>query len=137
MVNYKERSKKPRSFKVAFLFHRTSLSNFFLKYWAKSRMLNAQKHFQQSYSFMVNMLTWQFYNSNCSLFSIWVFFHKHLRFTGQQVKGQVICLAPLYHFYPLYRHWSISRETTAETSPLHIANSRTRNGNLWLPSTSH
>ena len=28
-VNYKERNKKPCSFKVAYLFHRTSCSNFF------------------------------------------------------------------------------------------------------------
>ena len=37
-VNYKERNKKRSSFKVAYLFHRTSCSNFFLK----STMLNAQ-----------------------------------------------------------------------------------------------
>ena len=37
-VNYKERNKKRCSFKVAYLFHRTSCSNFFLK----STMLNAQ-----------------------------------------------------------------------------------------------
>ena len=31
-------------------------------------------------------------------------------------------------------HLDISRVITAESSPLHIAGSRTRTGNLWLPS---
>ena len=69
-------------------------------------------------------------------FSIWVFFHKHSRFTGQQGKGEGIYLTPLYHFHLLHRHLDISRAITAESSPLHIAGSRTRTGNLWLPSTS-
>ena len=29
-------------------------------------------------------------------FSIWVFFHEHSRFTGQQGKGEGICLTPLF-----------------------------------------
>ena len=70
-------------------------------------------------------------------FSIWVFFHEHSRFTGQQGKGEGICLAPLYHFHPLHRHLDISRAITPESSPLHIAGSRTRTGNLWFPSASH
>ena len=40
----------PCSFKGAYLFHRTSCNNFFLK----STVLNAQKHLQRSHSFMVN-----------------------------------------------------------------------------------
>ena len=52
-------------------------------------------------------------------FSIWVFFHKHSRFTGQQGKGEGIYLTPLYHFHPLHRHLDISRAITAESSPLH------------------
>ena len=32
-------------------------------------------------------------------FSIWVFFHEHSRFTGQQGKGEGIYLTPLYHFH--------------------------------------
>ena len=51
-VNYEERNKKPCSFKVAYLFHRTSCSNFFFK----STVLNAQKHLQRSHSFIVNVL---------------------------------------------------------------------------------
>ena len=69
-------------------------------------------------------------------FSIWVFFHEHSRFTGQQGKGEGIYLTPLYHFHPLHRHLDISRAITAESSPLHIAGSRTRTGNLWFPSAS-
>ena len=51
-VNYKERNKKPCSFKVAYLFHRASCINFFLK----SIVLNAQKHLQRCHSFIVNVL---------------------------------------------------------------------------------
>ena len=69
-------------------------------------------------------------------FSIWVFFHEHSRFTGQQGKGEGIYLTPLYHFHPLHRDLDISRAMTAESSPLHIAGSRTRTGNLWFPSAS-
>ena len=59
--------------------------------------------------------------SACLLvFSIWVFFHEHSRFTGHQGKGEGIYLTPLYHFHPLHRHLDISRAITAESSPLHI-----------------
>ena len=54
-------------------------------------------------------------------FSIWVFFHEHSRFTGQQGKGKGIYLTPPYHFHPLHRHLDISRAITAESSPLQIA----------------
>ena len=69
-------------------------------------------------------------------FSIWIFFHEHLRTTGLQVKREGISLTPHYHFHPLHRHLDISRVITAESSPLHIASSRTPTGNLWFPSTS-
>ena len=69
-------------------------------------------------------------------FSIWVFFHEHSRFTGQQGKGEGIYLTPLYHFHPLHRHLDISRAIAAESSPLHIVGSRTRTRNLWFPSAS-
>ena len=69
-------------------------------------------------------------------FSIWVFFHAYSRFTGQQGKRQGIYLTPLYHFHPLYRHLDIRRAITAERSPLRIASSRTRTGNLCFPSAS-
>ena len=64
--------------------------------------------------------------------STWVFFHEHSRFTGQQWKGEGICLTPLYHFHPLRRHLDISRAITVESSPLPIASSRTQTGNLCL-----
>ena len=71
------------------------------------------------------------------VFSIWVFFHEHSRFLGQQGKGKGLCLTPLYHFHLLHRHSDISRVVTAESSHLRIASSRTRTGNLWFPSESH
>ena len=61
-------------------------------------------------------------------FSIWVFFHEHSRFTGKQGKKEAISLTPLYRFHPLHRHLDISLVTTAESSPLHIACSRTEPG---------
>ena len=55
------------------------------------------------------------------LFSIWVFFYEHSRFTGQQG-------VPLYHFHQLHEHLHISRVINAESSPLHIDSSWTRTG---------
>ena len=69
-------------------------------------------------------------------FVIWVFFHEHARITGLHGKGEGISLIPHYHFHPLNMHLDISRAITAESSPLHIASSRTRTGNLWFPSAS-
>ena len=66
------------------------------------------------------------------LFFIWIFFHEHSLFTGQQGKGEGICLTRLYHFHPLHRHLDISRAITADISPLHIASTRTRTGNLCV-----
>ena len=54
----------------------------------------------------------------CYFFSIWDFFHEHLRITGLQEKGEGISLTPQYHFHPLHRHLDISRMITAESSPL-------------------
>ena len=71
-------------------------------------------------------------SANPSFFSIWVFFHDHSRITGLQGKGEGISLTPHYHFHPLHRHLDISRAITAESSPLHIASSRTRPGNLLV-----
>ena len=70
-------------------------------------------------------------------FSIWVLFHEHSRITGLQGKGEGISLTPHYHFYPLHRPLGISWVITAESSPLHIANSQTWTGNHWLLNASH
>ena len=92
-------------------------------------------------------LSWQNYMKTCTAktglritgrksittYSFFFFFHKHSRFTAQQGKGEAISLIPLYHFHLLHRHLD-SRAITAESSPLHTANSRTRTGNLWFPS---
>ena len=69
-------------------------------------------------------------------FSIWVFFHEHLRITGLQGKGEGISLTPHYHFHPLHRHLDISRAITAESSTLLVASKRTQTGNLWFPRAS-
>ena len=57
-------------------------------------------------------------------FSIWVFFYKHSQITGLQ------------DFHLLHRHLDISRAITVQSSPLHIASSQTRTGNLWFLSTN-
>ena len=55
--------------------------------------------------------------------SVWGFFHEHWRFTGQQGKGKVTSVTPLYHFHPFRRHLDFSRAITARSSPLYIATS--------------
>ena len=50
--------------------------------------------------------------------------------TGQQEKGEGISLTPHYHFDPLPRHLDISQAITVESSPLHIASSRTERKSL-------
>ena len=69
-------------------------------------------------------------------FPAWVFFHEHSQFTGQQEKGEVICLSSLYHFYPLCSFLNISRTTKAETLFLRIAScwALTRNFDCCTPS---
>ena len=60
------------------------------------------------------------------VFSIWVLFHEHSRFAGQQGKGEVISLTPLYQFHPLNRHLDISRAIITESPSLLIARSQAR-----------
>ena len=69
-------------------------------------------------------------------FSIWVFFHEHLRFTGQQGKGEGIYLTRLYHTQPVHSNLNISRAISAERLPLHTGSTRTRTGNLLFFSAS-
>ena len=75
-------------------------------------------------------------NATIVFIYIWVFFDEHSQFTEQQGKREGIYLTPLYYFHSLHRHLDISRTITADSSPLHIASSRTRTGNLWFPSAS-
>ena len=64
------------------------------------------------------------------------FFLSGFSFTDIQRKGEGIFVSPYYHFHSLPRHLDISRVITAESSPLHIACSRTRTGNLCFLSAS-
>ena len=82
-------------------------------------------------------LFYRYYFGRCFFFfSIWVFFHEHSRITGLQGNGEGISFTPRYHFHPLNRHLDIGRAITAGSSPLRIASSRTRTGNIWSPSAS-
>ena len=83
-----------------------------------------------------------FFNESES-FMIVFFFFFYLGFLsrtftihGTAGEGGGYLLTPLYHFQPLHRHLDISRATNAGNSPLHIAGSRTRTGNLWFSSAS-
>ena len=69
-------------------------------------------------------------------FHLGFLFHEHSQITGLQGKGEGIPLTPHYHFHPLHRRLDISRAITAESSPLHVASSRTQTSNLWFPSAS-
>ena len=59
-------------------------------------------------------------------------------FTIHRAAGErgSIYLTPLYHFHPLLRHLGVSRATAAENSPLRIASSWARTGNLWFSCAS-
>ena len=52
-------------------------------------------------------------------FSIWVFFHNHLRITRLWERGEGISLTLQYHFHPLHRLLDITQVITPENSPLH------------------
>ena len=67
--------------------------------------------------------------------SIGLFFHKIFTIYKTAGKGRPNQSAH-YHLHPLHEHLRISRAITAESSPLHIASDRTRNGNLWFLSAS-
>ena len=66
-------------------------------------------------------------------FSIYVFFQEHSRFTGQEGKEEAISLTPFYHLQLLYRHLHIIWVITAESAPLHTANSRAQTGHHKFP----
>ena len=83
-------------------------------------------------------MIWHGYShGRCCFFSIWVFFHECSQYTGQQGKEEVISLTLLCHFHLLHRHLDINRAITAGSSPLHIASSRSRTGNLLFLSAIH
>ena len=52
-----------------------------------------------------NPYNYYFITYQIDFFSIWVFFHNHSRFTGQQGKAETITLTLLYHFHPFHRHF--------------------------------
>ena len=47
-----------------------------------------------------------------------------------------VTLYTFHHFHLLHKHLDISQVVAAKSTPLHIAGSRTRTGNLWFPSVS-
>ena len=71
-------------------------------------------------------------------FFLFLFFLSGFSFTNihdSQVskrKGR-LSLYPFYQFNSPHRHFDISQVNTAEKSPLRIASSHTRTGNLWFP----
>ena len=69
---------------------------------------------QWSYFLRHNCIDWLL--TSVLFYSIWVFFHEHSRFTGQQRKGKTAFLTPLYHFDRFHKRLDISRAITAESS---------------------
>ena len=62
--------------------------------------------------------------TEATFFSIWISFHEHSRFIGQQGNGEAISVTPLYHFHSLHRHLvhlEIILAITTEILLLHIA----------------
>ena len=116
------------------LFYQKTLS----KLWPGNQFLvlfNFQRILSKKDSPKITMLIWTNFDSFAFFFSIWVFFHEHSRFTGQQGNGEAIFVTPLYQFHPLHRHLNITGVITTGSSSLHIASSRTRTGNLWFLSS--
>ena len=68
-------------------------------------------------------------------FSVWVFFMNIDKSQNSRGRGRLCfyILFFIYHFHLLQRHLDISWVIATERSPLRIADSRTRNGNLWFP----
>ena len=98
--------------------------------------LSAVTNWNKLDCYISNVDSFEVFKKRVFFFSMWVFFHEHSRITGLQGKGEGISLTPHSYFHPLHRHLDISRDFIAESSPLYIASSRTRTGNLWFPSAS-
>ena len=60
-------------------------------------------------------------DTRVTVFSFWVYFHEHLRCTGQPEKGKANSLTPFCNFHPLYRDLDISRTINAESLPQRLA----------------
>ena len=80
-------------------------------------LLDYTQKYREEYKYQITVVLF---------FSIWVLFHEHSRITGLQEKGEGIPLTSNYHLHLLHICLGISREITAESSPLHIVSSRTR-----------
>ena len=80
-------------------------------------------------NYIVIIYSWMFFFfwEMISFFSIWALFHNHSRITGLQGKREGNPLVPHYQSHSLHRHLDSSWAITAESSPLFIGSSRTRN----------
>ena len=112
-----------------------------IRFEAEIRLLfNKKRHFclhfnQKRISLMVVFYPGFHRPSNC-IFVYLGFLSRPFTNHRTEWKGKGISLTPDQHFHPRHRHLDISRAISAESSPLHIASSRTRNGNIWFLSTS-
>ena len=86
---------------------------------------------QFKFSFIKSLqYKWKSVQVQCHFYR--VFFSETFTIHRTAGEGEAISLTPLYHCHPLHRHLDISRAITAESSPLHIASSRTGTGKLWF-----
>ena len=92
----------------------------------------------------IKVFTWYFRITTTTTINFFFFFFFLYGFSFRNIhesqdcrgRGEGIYLSPHYHFHPFHGHSDISRVINAESSPLNIARSWARTGNLWFPSAS-
>ena len=82
-------------------------------------------------------------SAKCSIFDLWwirfclskpsYFFQSRFSLTNIHISQTAGEGGGYFRNCPLHRHLDISLAITAESSPLHIARSRTRTRNIWIP----
>ena len=109
-----------------------SLSIVYPFWLPRQRSSEIENKVEASSTFLINRETHHCsFNERNFFFTSWFFSRTS---AIQDSRWEAISLTPLYHLHPLRRHLDICRAITVESSPLHIATSRTRTGNLWFPS---
>ena len=118
-------------------FTKTLFTNYslFTKYKSTNiQQISGSRHFLIKWFLQIYHHNYFPYQYICIFFLSGFSFHKHSRIAG--VQGRGVGIKSHYHFHLLHRRLHISRTITAESSPLHIASSRTRTGSLWFPNAN-
>ena len=108
------------------------MANLFLSCYERKRLLQTKKRDMRKAGIFSNIF--RIIDDLCSFsddelfFSIWVFFSRTFKNHRATRDGEGHFFNSSLH--PLHRHLGIGRAIAAGSSPLRIANSRTRTGNL-------